>query len=637
MNDTAGLPPSLFQACVAMVAIDNRIYKQTNVRAPDGRPLSPLEIYDHRVRSSSKELFAPLRVYGCLCFSLQHSNKQITKAERCVMLGPAPDNPKAYLLMSLERRRYFISRDIIAEETSFPFKKAFAICPIVHEPSRDDTDDDDGVPKTVEDIQPLNTTQVDNFLVHEEAVAPDDEVKPEQVQAPSLVATPAATTLDDAPSVSASLSDLFSMIDTTKSDPPVTRAQVASTGNAERTKLGTGDKAPDARRSPAKFEVGRLYESSFYGEPVRIVKNNDDGDVQVTFPENTDTRQYTIDKSEIDEIEFDGQALILEQRPLFPAYDLQELNNPLDWIPIAYNGLLVPSCSFSLLDDDHFQRHSTSTPSKLSQQHGGLTADSKYHVALLTSADLVGKVLAEDLDIPKYHFSIKDHPLKPLCHQSMRKEMDTLTGRSVFGQGRPSFDGEAVIGTMFVLKAKSDADGLLSKIKARLTVLGNQEKQDLLSYSPVMLLTSMRLLLSLHTADLKVSFHALDITAAFVSARAVRDITVRLPKGFEPKGHQPAWVYPLLFNLYGTIDAPRAFYLDYFQWHRDIGFKSIHEDQCYLTIQDGDEFIKFVTHVDDSIIRLHGGATVIRFWACASSATPRLAPSPSTKTLRSRR
>ena len=196
-------------------------------------------------------------------------------------------------------------------------------------------------------------------------------------------------------------------------------------------------------------------------------------------------------------------------------------------------------------------------------------------MALLTSADLVGKVLAEDLDIPKYHFSIKDHPLKPLCHQSMRKELDTLIDRGVFGQGRPPLDGEVVIGTMFVLKAKSDADGLLAKIKARLTVLGNQEKQDLLSYSPVMLLTSMRLLLSLHAADLEVNFHALDITAAFVSARAVRDITVRLPKGFEPPGHHSNYVYPLLFNLYGTIDAPREFYLDYFQWHRDHGFHSM--------------------------------------------------------------
>ena len=244
MNDTAGLPPSLFlQACVAMVAIDNRVYKQTTVCAPDGRPLSPLEIYDHRVRSSSKELFATLRVYGCLCFSLQHSNKQITKAERCVMLGPAPDNPKAYLLMSLERRRYFISRDIVAEETSFPFKKAFTICPVVHETSRDDDVNDDELPKTVEGIQPLNDSQFDNFLVHEEAVAPTDGAEPEEVQAPSPVITPDAPTIDDAPQVSASLIDLFSKIDTTDSDPPITRSQVAVSENAERANLGTGDKA----------------------------------------------------------------------------------------------------------------------------------------------------------------------------------------------------------------------------------------------------------------------------------------------------------------------------------------------------------------------------------------------------------
>jgi hypothetical protein len=67
-------------------------------------------------------------------------------------------------------------------------------------------------------------------------------------------------------------------------------------------------------------------------------------------------------------------------------------------------------------------------------------------------------------------------------------------------------------------------------------------------------------------------------------------------------------VFPLLFNLYGTIDAPRAFYIDYFNWHKSIEFSSIHEDQCFLSIydDDGKNFIKFVTHVDDSIIAQRG-------------------------------
>jgi hypothetical protein len=47
MMDTAGLPPTLFlQACVAMTAVDNRVFKQDKACAADGRPLSPLELYD---------------------------------------------------------------------------------------------------------------------------------------------------------------------------------------------------------------------------------------------------------------------------------------------------------------------------------------------------------------------------------------------------------------------------------------------------------------------------------------------------------------------------------------------------------------------------------------------------------------
>ena len=79
----------------------------------------------------------------------------------------------------------------------------------------------------------------------------------------------------------------------------------------------------------------------------------------------------------------------------------------------------------------------------------------------------------------------------------MRAEFDTLVRKGVFGKGRPFRKGDNSIGTMFVLKAKSDQDGRLSRIKARLTVMGNQETQDLLSYAPVMLLTTMRLLIAM--------------------------------------------------------------------------------------------------------------------------------------------
>jgi hypothetical protein len=286
--------------------------------------------------------------------------------------------------------------------------------------------------------------------------------------------------------------------------------------DTKRTKLGTGDFDPGERSSPADFDIGKIYESSYYGQPVKIVKNNADGDVQVTFPQDEDQRQYTVDKHQIDAIPFDTQALLLDQDAVPVVRDV--LRHPLDWIPISYDGLLVPSCPFTLFDSSMFTVRADGSAQRLTQQHGGFTHDPKYHVAFLTSEDLIGKVLAEDVDIPKYHFGLGQHPLRPLCEEAMRVELGTLCRKGVFGQGRPARADEVPIGTMFVLKAKSDAAGLLSQIKARLTVLGNQEKQDLESYSPVMLLTTMRLMLSLHTADLEVNFWQLDITAAFVSA-----------------------------------------------------------------------------------------------------------------------
>ena len=489
----------------------------------------------------------------------------MTKSERCVMLGPSHDNPKAYLLMSLERKRYFISRDVVAEESSFPFKKAFQICapistqqqPVVGEELESEF---------LDDVQPDNQALFEHYDVPEEAVPPQEDPVQEPVEDLPVAPLPSGyePVVDPAKLEPVALRDLFTTLEDTLPDPPRTRASMRiASEDPQRTILGTGDKNPAARTSPATFEVGKVYESSHYGQPVQIVKNNDDGDVQVTFPSSGDNKQWTVDKSEIDDIQFDDLALTLDHTT--PSPDSAVLSSPLDWIPVAYDGLLVPSCQFTLFDETKFAVRADGSAQRLTQQYGGFTHDSRYHVAFLTSEDLIGKVLAQEVDIPKYHFGLGDHPLRPLCEQAMQKELATLIRRGVFGQGRPPLKDEPVIGTMFVLKAKSDASGLLSQIKARLTVLGNQEKQDSLSYSPVMLLASMRLLLSLHAADLDVHFHALDITAAFVSAKAVRDVTVRLPKGFTPPGHQSTFVYPLLYCLYGTVDSPRAFYLDYFQ------------------------------------------------------------------------
>ena len=630
-----------------MVYVYNRIFKQTAKCAPDGRPLSPIELYEGRIRKDVQHLFEDTRVFGCGAVALQRTDKQVSKAERCIHLGQSQDNPKAYLLMSLERRRFFTCRDVVTDE-AMPMKTAFKISrdiPTRYEDGDPGESDEEAFVKGVQP-DPLDYENFDVPKEEQEAVhdfseeplpassdfvpnGPGSQTEPEEpeshqiepaeseleqteptVPAAGESATSSAPTVEKATnrrlSFSAADTPAFKLREIF--EPPKQPLAVVQE-DAERTKLGTGDDPThlEARSSPAKFTVGATYNTD-YGEPATIVENNQDGDVQVVFP--SDGKQYSVDKSHIqDLIANKHEALSAEARETPSVASV--LRDPLDWIPMTYDGLLVPSSEFALAVDVDYDTD-FSSPCRvpvLAQQHGGLSHRTDYHVAMLSTQDLVGKVLADSIDLPKYHFGVKDHPLGPLCQIAMNTEFGTLCKKNVFGEGREPRDTD--VGTMFILKAKSDAQGLLAKIKARLTVLGNQEKQELLSYSPVMLLTTIRLMISMHCADLDVHFHTIDIVAAFVSAKATREIWVRLPKGFVPPGRKPGQAYRLNYNLYGTVDAPRAFYIDYFNWHVNIGFKAIHEDRCFLSIHRDGEFIQFGTHVDDSIVARKGD----KLWA----------------------
>jgi len=535
LNDTAGLPPTTFLlACVHMVNIQNRIFKQTTLQAPDGRPLSPIELYEKRNRASVEDLFKDIRVFGSLAFALQHTDKQVTKSERCINLGLAFDNPKNTLLMSLEKKRFFTSRNTISDEVCFPFKKSFEF-PREITTRHDQGDAGETIEEAIECLQPTakslplyDIPQVDKPLLAEEQEqeGPDltEEMESLSISQPlgdqnNMEAdkhegeASAEASQKNAPQTPHMATRRLSFGQTNDTPAPIIRdlfdehqtPLATIEEDPGRTALGTGDNINDVdpRSSPAKFQVGALYDT-IYDEPAQIISNNLDGDVQVVFPENkSPTKQWTIDKSKIfDLVARDGEALVSDT--LTPGLSSKPdiLRNPLDWIPMTYDGLLVPSCDFALAAEEDFTRRDPLHARNLAQAHGGFSHKQQFHVAFLSVDDLVGKVLADDVDIPKYHFGVKHHPLRAICEEAMDFEFNTLVRKGVFGKGRERCAGD--IGSMFVLKAKSDAEGLLAKVKARLTVLGNQEKKELLSYSPVMLLTTIRMMISLHCADLEV-------------------------------------------------------------------------------------------------------------------------------------
>ena len=231
--------------------------------------------------------------------------------------------------------------------------------------------------------------------------------------------------------------------------------------------------------------------------------------------------------------------------------------------------------------------------------------------ATLNLEDLVGKVPADSVVVPRTHYELKNNAIRPLVERSQAAEMETLIRKNVFQNAHTALPTDHVVPTMFVNRAKGDAQGMLAKIKSRLTSRGDLDQAPAgtkrQTYAPVLLPCTMRLLISLHCADKKANFFQLDYEAAFVTAPATRRIVVRLPPGYYGPGPRvPNAVHVLNFNLYGGNDAPLVYQNFMFNCHKKMGFNGIMQDHCYLELRRGQQFIKFVVHVDDFLIVQRG-------------------------------
>ena len=142
---------------------------------------------------------------------------------------------------------------------------------------------------------------------------------------------------------------------------------------------------------------------------------------------------------------------------------------------------------------------------------------------------------------------------------------------------------EYVLRLQWLYKTKSDEAGFLSRIKARLVADGSREKGVLPAgdiYTPVMVMSTVRIMLAVGLQYHGVRFHQLDIVSAYSTALCTREIFVHYPPGrFCPAG--PGKCMRTIKALYGVVDSGRLFYDEWVQYHLDLGFQPIHSDKCF--------------------------------------------------------
>ena len=243
-------------------------------------------------------------------------------------------------------------------------------------------------------------------------------------------------------------------------------------------------------------------------------------------------------------------------------------------------------------------------------------------------AELKEKVKASTVNaaLPRHWSKTFASPLRPLCADGEERELQDLIKIDTFGPPRPLPRGKRAIGLMWVLLAKSDAGGFFSKLKGRLTLMGNQERNTLermMAYAPVQHIATLRVLLAMHINELKsVRFYQCDIKQAYLSAKMKREVYVRHPPGYKiivrgdgkldyvklARGEKaPPTVMQLLLALYGGMECGRLFWEEYVNFHLSIGFTKIPHEPCFLQlVRENGDFIKLAFHVDDSAIASRG-------------------------------
>jgi hypothetical protein len=164
---------------------------------------------------------------------------------------------------------------------------------------------------------------------------------------------------------------------------------------------------------------------------------------------------------------------------------------------------------------------------------------------------------------------------------------------------RSSIGGKNVLPGTWAFKRKLFPDGRLRKCKARFCVRGDMQVEGVdyfETYAPVVQWSTVRTLLVMSIV-LGLATKQIDYSNAFCQADIDEEVYVEMPRDFsDPKGRD--MVLKLKKSLYGTKQAPRAWFLKLKECLEKRGFKQSALDPCFFIHPD----MVYLNYVDDGIL-----------------------------------
>ena len=169
----------------------------------------------------------------------------------------------------------------------------------------------------------------------------------------------------------------------------------------------------------------------------------------------------------------------------------------------------------------------------------------------------------------------------------------------------PPPKGRRVLRNMWLFSVKENANGSIERYKARLVVMGNDQKygydyQE--TFAPVVRYESLRLMLAL-AAKYDFVVHQMDVKTAFLNGEIDADIYMKQPQGYREVGERSHYVCKVLRSLYGLKQAPRIWYVLMTNFLMELGFVRTKKDYCLFFKRGENGKLAYIClYVDDLTI-----------------------------------